>query len=179
MCCVSRLARLTLAQGGLSSSYNVRFVRLYNTSTSEATWFIIEIVMYGFAALLLLFEMYKFWFLRSRHYLKFRSWISIINYLSVASAPSDAHGVLAKEAAASSESVDGAAERRKAHVVAASAATHKRAASMFSSARSHVPVTTGVAATRAGVKKEATSAASGADTKLRVAERTRLASVER
>jgi hypothetical protein len=84
MCCINRLARLTLAQGGLSSSYNVRFVRLYNTSTSEATWFIIEIVMYGLAALLFLFEMYKFWFLRSRHYLKFRSWISIINYLSVA-----------------------------------------------------------------------------------------------
>ena len=30
------------------------------------------------------FELYKFWFLRARHYLKFRAWIAVANFLSVA-----------------------------------------------------------------------------------------------
>ncbi len=40
--------------------------------------------MYCLAAVLFLFELYKFYYLRSRHYMKFRAWIAVVNFLSVA-----------------------------------------------------------------------------------------------
>lgn len=62
----------------------MRFVRLFNVTTQDSIYFIAEITMYGLAVLLFLFELYKFWFLRARHYLKFRAWIAIVNFMSVA-----------------------------------------------------------------------------------------------
>ena len=79
-----RLLVLTTAQGGVSTSTNVRYVRLLNASLQDSVYFIVEIIMYCLAIILLFFELYKFWFLRSRHYLKFRAWMAVINFLSVA-----------------------------------------------------------------------------------------------
>jgi hypothetical protein len=40
--------------------------------------------MYCLALVLFSIELYKFYFLRSRHYMKFRAWIAVVNFLSVA-----------------------------------------------------------------------------------------------
>ena len=68
----------------MSTSTNVRYVRLLNASLQDSVYFIVEIIMYCLAIILLFFELYKFWFLRSRHYLKFRAWMAVVNFLSVA-----------------------------------------------------------------------------------------------
>ncbi len=74
----------TIAQGGVSVSTNVRYVRLFNASNRDIVYFIVEIIMYLLAVILFFFELYKFWFLRSRYYVKFRAWMAAINFLSVA-----------------------------------------------------------------------------------------------
>jgi hypothetical protein len=82
LCCGTSF--LSDEQGGVSSSSNVRFVRLLNASTQDSIYFIVEIIMYCLALVLFFFELYKFYFLRSRHYMKFRAWIAVVNFLSVA-----------------------------------------------------------------------------------------------
>jgi hypothetical protein len=75
---------MMVPQGGVASSSNVRYVRLFNNSTKDYAYFIIEIAMYCVAFALFCFELHKFRSFRSRHYRKFRSWIAVVNFLSVA-----------------------------------------------------------------------------------------------